>query len=180
MVGFMVTLMKAGLVFALLAITVKVLRRFDGRAGGSRRRRGNAGMGGGLVAGGRSRRRRRPERVLDVVERAPLGRASSVVLVRVRDQHFVLGVTDQQVAMLLEVDLPDDDDDAIDLRADAGQGQRPAAALSLGELVRQAKLYLPGRSRIEPVDVEDALAAATDEADADRPAAAATPREVPS
>lgn len=44
---------------------------------------------------------------LEVVSRAPLGRKSSVVVLRVGDDRgMVVGVTDHQVTLLGEVDLP--------------------------------------------------------------------------
>ncbi|MEZ5233293.1 MAG: flagellar biosynthetic protein FliO [Acidimicrobiales bacterium] len=163
MVGFLVTLGKAGIVFGLLAMTVKMLRRYDRRLGTGGRRPGAAGT---AARRGARPRRRRERRVLDVVERAPLGRAASVVLVRVQDQHWVLGVTEQQVSMLLEVDLPDDG--AIDLRgagAEAGGGIGTAAdgtatttlpdgfgAIFRAELLRHTRRYLPGRSKVEVLD----------------------------
>jgi len=171
-VGLLLTLVKAGLVFGLLAITVGMLRRYDRRVGTTtrrghgRRRSGTRGYGSG-----RSRRARglgaalsglggRPERVLDVVERTALGRTSSAVLVRVRDQHFLLGVSDSRVTMLLEVDLPADDadDDAsdaldgdIDLRG-AGDDDGGFAGRFGAELLRQARAHLPGGSRVELID----------------------------
>lgn len=167
MVGFLVTLMKAATVFGLLALTVKMLRRYDRRSGTSGRRAPGA-------RGGRGRGRR-SRRVLDVVERAPLGRSASMVLVRVQDQHWVVGVTEQQVTMLLEVDLPDDDPGTIDLRPRRGaaaSGGAPAPALSFGELLKQARQYLPVRGRIEPLDpseVQGEVATAGADAPAARP-----------
>ena len=163
MVGFLVTLGKAGIVFGLLAVTVKMLRRYDRRLGTGARRPGAAGA---AARRGALPRRRRERRVLDVVERAPLGRAASVVLVRVQDQHWVLGVTEQQVSMLLEVDLPQDG--AIDLRAAGdlatGGADAPSAtggavgtadgfgAIFRAELLRHTRRYLPGRSKVEVLD----------------------------
>ena len=91
-VGLLSTLIKAGLVFGLLAVTVKMLRRYDRRAGTTgRRHRGRTGRHGtGRHASGRglgaalSGIGGRSDRVLDVVERAPLGRTTSAVLVRVQ------------------------------------------------------------------------------------------------
>ncbi len=141
MVGFLVTLIKAGLVFGLLALTIRMLRRYDQRAAraGSTSRPRRAGRGS----------KRRTERLLDVVERAPLNRSASVVLVRVRDQHWVLGVTEQQVSMLLEVDLPDEPE-TIDLRAEH-DGPVGFAAVSWRELSRQAQRYFPNRTKVEAV-----------------------------
>ena len=178
MVGFLVTLVKAGMVFALLALTVKMLRRYDSRrfgttsrkrAGAGARQRAGSGARDPLGRGGRARTARwsrtsRPEPVLDVVERAPLGRSSSVILVRVQDQHFLFGVTDTQISMLLEVDVPADADatTAIDLRPDAGgddatedddrRGRAPMTTSFSAELLRQARQYLPGASRVEVID----------------------------
>lgn len=173
MVGFLVTLVKAGMVFALLALTVKMLRRYDSRRFGttSRKRAGmtarpRAGSGardpwgrGGRARTARWSRTSRPEPILDVVERAPLGRSSSVILVRVQDQHFLFGVTDAQISMLLEVDVPAEADAeaAIDLRPEADQddatdGLAPTTPSFGAELLRQARQYLPGASRVEIID----------------------------
>jgi hypothetical protein len=168
MVGLLLTLVKAGLVFGLLAITVRMLRRYDRRVGtttrrgharsGSRTKKYGAGRGLGAALSGLGGR---PERVLDVVERTPLGRTASAVLVRVRDQHFLLGVSDSRVTMLLEVDLPDEGDDdhdverildgAIDLRND-DDGAAGFAGRFGAELLRQARQHLPGSSRVELID----------------------------
>jgi flagellar protein FliO/FliZ len=43
---------------------------------------------------------------VDVVSRAPLGRRSSVVVVRVGDRGVLLGVTDHQVSLLGDIELP--------------------------------------------------------------------------
>jgi len=172
MVGLLLTLVKAGLVFGLLAVTVRMLRRYDrrvgttARRGPARRRSGTRGYGSGRSRGARglgaalSGLGGRPERVLDVVERTALGRTSSAVLVRVRDQHFLLGVSDSRVTMLLEVDLPagDADDDVsdaldgdIDLRG-AGDDAGGFAGRFGAELLRQARSHLPGASRVELID----------------------------
>ena len=126
LLSLLITMLKAASVFALLAFTVKMLRRYDRRSGTAPRRNSRRGT----ARLGPRRSSRRPERILDVVERASLGRASSVVLVRVRDQHWVLGVTEQQVSMLLEVDL--DEEEAIDLRPEPEEGA--TAAPSWGTL----------------------------------------------
>ncbi|GAB2476562.1 FliO/MopB family protein [Jatrophihabitans fulvus] len=45
------------------------------------------------------------DRVVEIIDRASLGRSSSVAVVRVNDRAFVLGVADQQVSLLGETDL---------------------------------------------------------------------------
>ncbi len=74
----------------------------------------------------RPRTSRRAPRALEIVERATLGRTSAVVLLRVRDQHVLLGVTDQQINVLRTLDP----EPAIDLRLNhagsaAGSSRRP-------------------------------------------------------
>lgn len=131
MVGLLGLLVKAASVFGLLALTVRLLRRVDASRGVSRgRARGGQGRPGagsagrapavgnlGRLLGGGGRRRSTP--VLDIVERKSLGRTSSLLLLRVQDQHWVVGVTDQAVSVLLEVDIPADEPDHTD-EADAG------------------------------------------------------------
>lgn len=114
MVGVISVLVKTGAVFGLLAITVRLLRRIDGGRGRTGRSRRNSGRGAPgplarLLGGGGTRRR---DPLLEIVERKTLGRASSVVLLRVQDQHWVVGVTDQAVSVLLEVDVPADGADS--------------------------------------------------------------------
>ncbi len=143
LLSLLITMLKAASVFALLAFTVKMLRRYDRRSGTAPRRNSRRGT----ARLGPRRSSRRPERILDVVERASLGRASSVVLVRVRDQHWVLGVTEQQVSMLLEVDL--DEEEAIDLRPEPEEGA--TAAPSWGTLfshLRTAHREHSGATRV--------------------------------
>jgi hypothetical protein len=153
MVGFLVTLIKAGLVFGLLAITIKGLRRFDRRAGTGGGRRARRSRGAGRPTG-RSRRGRRDERVLEIVERAQVGRASSVILVRVQDQHWVLGVTEQQISMLTEVDVPEPVEDAIDLRAEPTT-VAPFGLKAWQDLARHARQYLSGGQKVELLDLPD-------------------------
>lgn len=50
---------------------------------------------------------RRGQGVIDVVARQPLTRNSSVAVVRIAGKALVLGVTDNQVTVLGEADLPE-------------------------------------------------------------------------
>lgn len=45
---------------------------------------------------------------LEVVERKPLGKGSSIAIVRVGDEFLTVGVTDSQVSLLGAADLPAD------------------------------------------------------------------------
>ncbi len=179
MVGFLVTLMKAGMVFALLALTVKMLRRYDRRRFGttSRKQMGtrprtttasssrSSRSPLGLFGSSRWSRTPRAEPVLNVVERAPLGRNSSVILVRVQDQHFLFGVTDSQISMLLEVDVANraESDESVDLPPGTPADQQAARDIvgqpvSFGaELLRQVRQYLPGTPTVENIDTTDLL-----------------------
>lgn len=71
------------------------------------------GRGGRMVPG-----------ATEVLARQQISRAASVVVVRVGDKALVLGVTEQQVNLLGETDLPEPDQggrrtESIDLTADA-------------------------------------------------------------
>jgi hypothetical protein len=76
----------------------------------------------------------------------------------VRDQHWVVGVTEQQVQVLLEVDVEPEEDDVVDLRRPRlalGMPQ-PGAAGQPGwaDLGRMLKERLPFRSRTTSTPVE--------------------------
>ncbi len=184
MVGILETLVKAGAVFGLLALTVQLLRRIDG---GSRSRQGRGRKGTG-------RRRLGGGRMLEVVERTGVGRTATVVVVRVAEEHWVLGVTDAGITRLGEVDLDDgmklgtfDDTDGAegDLGAETGEGElaagqrhgavvdlrhRAAPALAWAERVRALRDRLPEREHAEDVTIPAVPAA---------PAAPATPTASP-
>lgn len=60
-----------------------------------------------LVSRGMNRGRAgRVAGLTEVVARQPLSRAASVVVVRVGERNLVLGVTEQQVSLLTETELP--------------------------------------------------------------------------
>jgi flagellar biogenesis protein FliO len=84
------TLVKVVATFGLLFLTLKMVGRFygTGRIGGSTRVRP------GAVA-----------RPVEVVGRTTLGRNSTVTVVRMGDKCFALGVTEQSVSLLTEVDI---------------------------------------------------------------------------
>jgi len=157
-VELMTLLVKAGAVFGLLALTVRMLRRLDGGRRGARK-------GGRLatLAGGKGRR----STTMEIVERKPLGRASSVVLLRVRDQHWVVGVTEQQVQVLLEVDVEDAETDVVDVRGQragaAGNARAGATQPGWADLGRMVKERLPFRPRTTSTTLElDALGGGDD------------------
>lgn len=160
MVGMLEMVVKAGAVFGLLALTVRLLRRIDG---GNRSRRTRS-----LRAGGR-RRPLRNGRVLEVVERTGVGRTATVVVVRVAGEHWVLGVTDTGINRLGDIDLDDDDPshgNAADGNAhDANAHETPsdralgivdlrhltAPAAQWAERVRSLRHRLPEREYTEDV-----------------------------
>ena len=51
---------------------------------------------------------------LKMEARLPLGPKKQVVVLRYRDKHLVLGVTDQNITLLTETDITDDDQDTTD------------------------------------------------------------------
>ena len=83
------SIVKVVLIFGLLWLTL----RFVGRLNGAPR---------GPVVG---RRRAAAPRPVEVIGRSPLGRTSSVAVVRLGDRCFALGVTEQQVRLLTEVEV---------------------------------------------------------------------------
>lgn len=119
-------LVKVAVVFALLWITLKLVARVHRNSGGVVVRR-RAAAGGGAV--------RPTGRLVEVMGRSALGRNTSIVVVRVGDNCLALGVSEQNVNLLSEVDLDldlDDDDDpvVIDSHTDPARTQvsapRPA------------------------------------------------------
>ena len=82
----------------------------------------------------RGRGRRLVPGMTEVLSRQALSRAASVVVVRVGDKALVLGVTEQQVNLIAETDLPAEDDAAarrtetIALPDDLAAPAPPAAA----------------------------------------------------
>jgi flagellar protein FliO/FliZ len=89
-------LLKVVLTFGLLFLTLKMVCRLHGPRMG----------GGGL--GGRARRPGMP-RPVEVIGRSQLGRSSSVAVVRVGERCLALGVTDQNISVLTEVELGEAD-----------------------------------------------------------------------
>lgn len=107
-VDLIVSLVKVGVVFGLLIITLRLLSR-------SRSLRGEG-----------ARSRRAP--ALEVLDKTRVGRTSSVVTVRVGDRALLLGVTESQITTLADVtdSLPSPDAGATDALF-AGTGQADAA-----------------------------------------------------
>ena len=83
------SIVKVVLIFGLLWLTL----RFVGRLNGAPR---------GPMVG---RRRAAAPRPVEVIGRSALGRSSSVAVVRLGDRCFALGVTEQQVRLLTEVEV---------------------------------------------------------------------------
>jgi flagellar biogenesis protein FliO len=82
-------IIKVALVFGLLWVTLRVVARLNGPK-----------MGGAV-----GRRRDPVARPVEVLGRSPLGRSASVSVVRLGDRCFALGVTEQNVNLLTEVDI---------------------------------------------------------------------------
>jgi len=80
-------LIKVALIFGLLAVTLKLI----GRIGGGQ---------GGFTGPARARAIGRP---VEVVGRSPLTRHASLVLVRMGERCYALGVSDTSVNLLTEV-----------------------------------------------------------------------------
>jgi hypothetical protein len=173
-VGILSTLIKAAAVFALLFVTIRLLRRLDGgrsssgrptAARRSRRLRAGAGRSGRSGGLGRSRQ---PDRLLEVVERASVGRASSLMLVRVQERYCMVGVTEQQVSLLCEVDVQTaspEADDLVDLRERERDRGRSAP---WGELARVVLDRIPSRTHIEAVPTPELPAGLGVAGDGDR------------
>ena len=90
------TLVKVVATFGLLFLTLKMVGRFYGTG-----RSGMPGFGGG----GRTRGGVVTARPVEVIGRTSLGRNSSVTVVRMGERCFALGVTDQTINLLTEVDI---------------------------------------------------------------------------
>ena len=80
------TIIKIGLVFGLLLLTLRMVGRLNGRTGSPVARES-----------------------VRVVGRSSLGRNSSLVVVQLGQKHYVLGVTEQAVNLLTEVMVDDAD-----------------------------------------------------------------------
>ena len=84
------TLIKVAITFGLLFVTLRVV----GRLNGSRPRLGSGGGRGARV-----------ERPVELVARSSLGRSASVAIVRLGQRCFALGVTDQHINLIAEVEI---------------------------------------------------------------------------
>lgn len=88
-------LVRVAIVMALLFGTLRVIGRITGRrapGGGRGVVRRNLGGGGG------------DRRMVEVLDRQSLGKTTSIALVRIGDRRVALGVTDQRVDVLLQLD----------------------------------------------------------------------------
>lgn len=98
-------LVRVAIVMALLFGTLRVVGRLTGRsAPGRGRGTGRRHLGGG--AGGR--------RLVEVLDRQSLGKTTSIALVRIGDRRVALGVTEQRVDVLLQLDPEPEALDALD------------------------------------------------------------------
>ena len=102
----LVTLLKVGVVLALLIGSLRLLGRYQ---------RGGGGSGGRAL-------RSRPS-VLEVVDQTRLGRTSSVVALRAGDRVMVLGISDGGIEHL--ADITDD----IDLAEDEVEADESGSVL---------------------------------------------------
>lgn len=93
------SLVKVALTFGLLFLTLKLIGRLYGGTGGA------------------SRRSRHSGQPVEIIGRTSLGRAASIVLVRMGRHSYALGVTQQGVNLLTEVELDDDPTPAIEAAA---------------------------------------------------------------
>jgi len=101
-----------GVVFGLMAGAAAVLRR--------------SGLAGTAVSGRRGLRRAVP---VEIVARHGLSRAASVAVVRLGGRGLVLGVTDQQVTLLTEIDAAE-----LDTPPDEQPAGPPAPGIGAGSL----------------------------------------------
>ncbi len=84
------TLVKVVATFGLLFLTLKLVGRFYGAGRGASALRVRPGV---------------TARPVEVLGRTSLGRNASVTVVRMGERCFALGVTDQEVNLLTEVDI---------------------------------------------------------------------------
>lgn len=120
---------KMLLVFALLGGTLWFLRRHDRSA---------------LISA------RRTERPVALLAQAKVGKTSSVALVRIGTEAYAVGVTEQNVTLLVDspIDIPEP---AEPTRASNTEAGAPAPPATLGAALRSV---LGRRSRVEYLDVE--------------------------
>ena len=113
------TLLRVAIVFALLIATMRVMARLTGR-----RRRGRV-----------SPRRRSASRPIDVIDRQGLNRNATVAIVEIEGRRLALGITDQNVRLLVDLSAARGDRPAdIDLRDLPGDGHDAASPPSLRAL----------------------------------------------
>lgn len=135
-------LVRVAIVMALLFGTLRVIGRITGRrapGGGRGVVRRNLGGGAGT------------RRLVEVLDRQNLGKTTSIALVRIGDRRIALGVTEQRIDVLLQLDpepealeAPDDDhDEVIDVI--------DLTTSSLGELSSLGDLSTPAAARMRAV-----------------------------
>ncbi|MCU0271814.1 MAG: flagellar biosynthetic protein FliO [Acidimicrobiales bacterium] len=132
-------LVRVAIVMALLFGTLRVIGRITGRrAPGGGRGVVRRNLGGGAGA----------RRLVEVLDRQNLGKTTSIALVRIGDRRIALGVTEQRIDVLLQLDpeleAPDDDhDEVIDVI--------DLTTSSLGELSSLGDLSTPAAARMRAV-----------------------------
>jgi|SRR5690242_10261527 flagellar protein FliO/FliZ len=81
----------------------------------------------GLISGSGTARRNGPRVDIELVARRPLGRNSSIAVIRVGERAMVVGVTENSVTKLDDTDLPE-----IDLNEAGANWTAPQGTSSLG------------------------------------------------
>jgi flagellar biogenesis protein FliO len=119
------TLLRVAIVFVLLIATMRVMARLTGR-----RRHGRVAT-----------RRRASSRPIEVVDRQALNRSASVAIVDIDGRRVALGITDQNVRLLIDLSSPRPEVE-IDLRDDPdAEGPTAPSLRALADTLRER----PGR-----------------------------------
>ena len=122
------TLLRVAIVFVLLIATMRVMARLTGR-----RRRGRVAP-----------RRRGASRPIEVIDRQGLNRNATVAIVEIEGRRLALGITDQNVRLLVDLSTARGDRPAdIDLRDLPGDGRDAATPPSLRALAETLRAETP-------------------------------------
>jgi flagellar biogenesis protein FliO len=125
------TLVRVVIVFVLLIATMRVMARLTGRGRGRSSARGRAGHA-------RSRRRH-ATRPIEILDRQALNRSATIAIVDVEGRRLALGITDQNVRLLVDLSIEHRDAPAgIDLRDDPDDDVAAAPSLrALADSLRE-------------------------------------------
>jgi flagellar protein FliO/FliZ len=136
-------LVRVAIVMALLFGTLRVIGRITGRrapGGGRGVVRRNLGGGAGT------------RRLVEVLDRQNLGKTTSIALVRIGDRRVALGVTDQRIDVLLQLDP---EPEALEAPDDADHGEVidviDLTTSSLGDLSSLGDMSTPAAARMRAV-----------------------------